>query len=172
VAIKQQKKEPKGSFFYSGQTGFSLIELVTVALIASILAVVAIPRLTRGSFDDARLFDETEAALRYAQRTALATQRTVCVYISASSVTLRYRSSYGDTSCDPGSDAPLPAPGAVNGAATYTVTRQGNATISPASLNFYYDRVGRATFSPAASTKTLTIGTRTMTIESESGYVH
>jgi MSHA pilin protein MshC len=143
-----------------------------VALIVSILAVIAIPRLTRSPFDDAKLFDETQAALRYAQRTALASQRTVCVYITSTSVTLRFRSAYGDTSCDPLSDSPLPAPGGVGGAATYTVTRQGSATISPAALNFYYDRVGRATFSPAASTKTITIGTRSTTIESETGYVH
>lgn len=151
------------------QAGFSLIELVTVALIASILAVVAIPRLTRSSFDEARLFDETEAALRYAQRTAVATQRTVCVYITASSVTLRYRSSYGDTSCNAGTDALLMAPGAVNAASTYTVTRHGNASISPASLNFHFDRIGKPSF---ASNQTVTVGTRSMTIEAETGYVH
>jgi len=140
-----------------------------VALIASILAVVAIPRFTRSSFDEGRLFDETEAALRYAQRTALATQRTVCVYITATSVTLRYRSGYGDTSCNPGTDAALMAPGAVGGAATYTVTRQGSATISPASLNFYFDRIGKPSF---ASNQAISIGTRSMTIEAETGYVH
>jgi MSHA pilin protein MshC len=147
----------------------SLIELVTVLLIASILAVVAIPRLTRTTFDEARLFDETQAALRYAQRAALASQRTVCVYITSTTVTLRYRSAYGDTSCNPGTDSALPAPGAVGAASTYTVTREGSATISPGALNFYFDRVGRPSF---ASNQAITAGGRSMTIEAETGYVH
>ena len=140
-----------------------------MALIAAILAVVAIPRLTRSGFDEGRLFDETEAALRYAQRTALATQRTVCVYVTATSVTLRYRSSYGDTGCNPATDASLPSPGAVNPAGTYTVTRQGSAALSPSSLNFYFDRIGKPSF---ASNQALTVGTRSLTIEAETGYVH
>jgi MSHA pilin protein MshC len=141
-----------------------------VLLIASILAVVAIPRLmTRSTFDEARLFDETQAALRYAQRAALASQRTVCVYMTSTSVTLGYRSAYGYTSCTFGSDAPLPAPGAVGGAGTYTVTREGSATLSPASLNFYFDRIGKPSF---AGNQTVSVGGRSMTIEQETGYVH
>jgi type II secretory pathway pseudopilin PulG len=142
-----------------------------VAIIASILAVIAIPRLTRSTFDEARLFDETQAALRYAQRTALAYQRTVCVYITSTTVTLRYRTAYADTNanCNPGTDAPLPSPGAVNPAGTYTVTRQGNAAIAPASLNFSFDRIGKPSL---GANQTVTVGTRSMTIEAETGYVH
>lgn len=139
-------------------------------MIASILAVVAIPRLSRSAFDDGRLYDETNAALRYAQRVALAWQRTVCVSITSTGVTLRYRSAYGDTSCTySAADTALLAPGAASGAATYTVTRQGAATLSPA-VNFYFDRLGRPSF---ASAQTITISaSRSIVVEAETGYVH
>jgi MSHA pilin protein MshC len=170
--IEQQEREPTGSFFYSRAGGFSLLELVTVMIIVSILAIVAIPRLSRGSFDEARLFDETEAALRYAQRTALASQRTICVTITSTSVTLKRRPAYDDNSCG-GGDLNVPAPAAVDGASTYTVTRQGNASLSMTPLalpqTVYFDRLGKPSF---ASNQTLTIGTRSMVIEAETGYVH
>jgi MSHA pilin protein MshC len=143
--------------------------------------VVAIPRLTRSSFDEARLFDETQAALRYAQRTAQASQRTVCVYMTSTTVTLGYRQNYGDIACTlpidglSTNDRPLPAPGAVGAASTYTVTRQGSATISPASLSFYFDRVGKPHLlsePPNFSNQVITVGARSMTIEAETGYVH
>jgi hypothetical protein len=92
------------------------------------------------------------------------------VYITSTSVTLRYRSTYGDTSCSVATDSPLPAPGGIGGAATYTVTATGGATLSPASLNFYFDRVGKPSF---GSNQTITVsGARSMVVEAETGYVH
>ena len=159
--MKRWKKEPIGSFFYFSNTaGFTVMELVTVIIIASVLAVVAIPRLTRSTFDDAQLYDETLAALHYAQRTALAYQRTVCATFSGGNqLSLTYASAYGSSSCDTN----LVSPG--GNTATYVLTAPGSATYT-AAANFNFDRVGRPS---SGQTITLSSG-RTITIEAETGY--
>src|SRR5213075_189511 len=121
------KKEPRGSFFIPVRIGgFTLTELTIVLVVIGVLAVLAVPRLTRATFDEARLHEETLAALRYAQRTAVTRQRTVCVSVGATTLTLRYRSAYGNNACTYNAgDADLPAPAGTGTATTYTVTAQG-----------------------------------------------
>lgn len=164
--ISGGKKEPRGSFFVCGQpesAGFTTTELVTVIVIVGVLAAVAIPRFSRSPSDEWRLFEETLAALRYAQRTALAYQRTVCVNFPSSTVlTLTYDPAYGGSSCS----ANLPAPGGTGGAATYTVTATGSAAYA-GHASFTFDRQGR----PSAG-QTITIGSRQIRVETETGYVH
>jgi MSHA pilin protein MshC len=155
------KKEPNGSFFYFRRdAGFTVMELVTVIIIAGVLAVVAIPRLTRSTFDDAQLYDETLAALHYAQRTAMAYQRTVCVTFSGGNqLSLTYASVYGSASCNTN----LVPPG--GNSATYVLTAPGSSTYT-AAANFSFDRIGRPN---SGQTITLSSG-RTITLEAETGY--
>ena len=161
--MRRSEKEPRGSFFHSATAGgFTLMELVAVLIIVSILAVVAIPRLTRGVFDDAKLYDESLAALRYAQRTAIAYQRTVCITFSGNSqLSLTYASAYGSSTCNtnvlaPGGNSP-----------SYVVTAQGAATYS-ATPNFSFDRVGR----PSAGQTIGFSSGKTITVEADTGYAH
>lgn len=66
-------------------TGFTLIEMVMTLIIVGILAVVAIPRFFETSRFDQRGFqDELLSAIRYAQKTAVASQCPVQVNIDAS----------------------------------------------------------------------------------------
>lgn len=163
AVIACRKKEPRGSFFCVAGAGFTTTELVTVIVIAGVLAAVAIPRFSRGAFDESRLHEETLAALRYAQRTALAWQRTVCVtFPSGTQLALAYDPVYGGSTCS----ANLPAPGGTGGAATYTVTAAGAAAYS-GQANFTFDRQGR----PSAA-QAISIGSRQIRVEAETGYVH
>jgi MSHA pilin protein MshC len=136
------------------------MELVTVIIIAGLLAAVAIPRFSRSMFDDAQLYDQTLAALHYAQRTAMAYQRTVCVTFSGGNqLSLTYASAYGSSACNTN----LVPPG--GNTATYVLTAPGSATYT-AAANFNFDRVGRPS---AGQTLALSSG-RTIIVEAETGY--
>jgi MSHA pilin protein MshC len=136
------------------------MELVTVIIIAGVLAVVAIPRFSRSTFDDAQLYDETLAALHYAQRTGMAYQRTVCVtFTGGNQLSLTYASVYGSSTCS----TSLVPPG--GNSATYVLTAPGSSTYT-AAASFSFDRVGRPS---SGQTITLSSG-RTIVIEAETGY--
>ena len=128
--------------------------------IAAVIAVVALPRLSTSAFDEVKFYDETSAALRYAQATAVAIQRTVCVTSTGTQVTLTYASAYGAGACNTN----LAPPG--GGGSPYTVTAQGSAG-SPA-FSFSFDRVGR----PSAAQTINLNGGRQILVEAETGYVH
>jgi MSHA pilin protein MshC len=132
-----------------------------VMLIAGILAAVAIPKLLTSTFDDARLYDDTLAALRYAHRTAVAYQRTVCATFGSNTLALTYDPNYGGTSCS--SSLPPPA----GQASAYQITGTGSASYSTAST-FSFDRLGKPS---AGQTISLSSG-KTITVEPETGYVY
>jgi MSHA pilin protein MshC len=136
------------------------MELVTVIIIAGVLAAVAIPRFSRGMFDDAQLYDQTLAALHYAQRTAMAYQRTVCVtFTGGNQLSLTYASAYGSASCNTNLVPPA------GNTATYVLTAPGSATYTGAA-SFNFDLVGRPS---AGQTITLSSG-KTIIVEPETGY--
>lgn len=161
-----RRKEPRGSFFYGAVAGFTLPELMAVLVIVGVVAAVAAPRvgLIGSSYDEAKLHDQALAALRYAQKSAVAMQRTVCVvFTGGTTLTLTYDPAYGGSTC-PGSALPPPAGG--TGAASYTVVRQGSASFT-AAANFNFNRVGR----PSAGQTITLSGGKSIVIEAETGYV-
>ena len=156
-----EERSLRAPFFYlRAAFGFTLTELVAVILIAAVLAAVAIPRLTRGAFDDSQLYDQTLAALHYAQRTAMAYQRTVCVnFVGNNQLTLRYASAYGSLTCDTNLTTPAGT------TSTYVVTAPASATYT-AHIDFTFDLVGRPS---TGQTISLSSG-KTITVEAETGY--
>lgn len=73
------------------QCGFTLTELIAVLVIVGIIAAVAVPRFFERNIFDSRGFrDQVISTLRYAQKSAIAQHRFVCVAFAANSVTLTY----------------------------------------------------------------------------------
>jgi MSHA pilin protein MshC len=71
------------------QHGFTLIELIMVIVMLGVLAVFAAPRMfNTGDFTQRGFHDETMSLLRYAQKTAIAQRRTVCVKFNPKGVSL------------------------------------------------------------------------------------
>lgn len=142
--------------------GFTLVEMVVTLIILGILAVVALPRLfDRRDFDARAFLDQTASALRYAQKTAIAQRRTVCVAFGANAVTLTIRSTAGAGACD----TPLTGPA---GGSPYTVTAPGSAVFSPVPASLSFSAEGR----PSAGQTIAIAGIATMiAIEPETGYV-
>ncbi len=150
--------------------GFSLMELVMVISITGILAVVALPRFfDRGVFDESGYFEETLAAVRYAQKVALASGCDVQVSINAGGYSLSRR----NTGCSTGTfSVAIPHPSRAGGFAASPPA--GTSVGGTASL--YFDRAGRprdpGSGSILGAATNLSIGALGMRIEAETGYSH
>ena len=134
-----------------------------VLVIAGILAAVVAPRLLDSSAFQSRGFaDQLQAALRYAQKEAIAQRRFVCVALAVNSITL----TTGTTAaCSAGALA-FPA-GGNSIPAPSGVTLSSLPAATPVSFNF--DTLGRT-----AVTQTITVSgaTNNIVVEAETGYVH
>lgn len=140
--------------------GFTLVELVMVIVIVGVIAVVALPRLMDSKDFTQRGFrDETMALLRYAQKTAIAQRRTVCVTVQATGLELRiFADNPAVGVC---ADAPLlQPPSAV----------RGGVGLSATPSSFQFTPEGRT---DQASAVTLSVqDSTTITVEASTGYVH
>jgi MSHA pilin protein MshC len=155
--------------------GFTLVELIMVILLMGILAVYAAPRVfDSNNFYSRGFHDETLGYLRYAQKTAIAQRRTVCVAFAGSSLTLNIASLPAVVNCA--------APGSLNGPKGNTASATLNARAgvaygtAPAPTSFNYNGLGRPTDNAGAEVATqtfLVVGVdRSIRIESATGYVH
>lgn len=150
------------------ERGFSLIELIIVIVLLGIVAAVAIPRWRGGSgFEERAVRDQIVAALRYAQKSAVAARRTVCVTFSSSPsrVDFTISAAYPAANCAGG--AALAGP---DGTA-HSVVPNGGVTFSSSVASLTFDAAGRAS-SGASITVTGLPLTLAITVESETGYVH
>lgn len=141
----------------SCQGGFTLTELIMTIVIIGVLAAVVAPRFADNDVFQSRGFsDQVQASLRYAQKVAIAQRHYVCVAFTASQLALTVGST---PAC--GVALNLPA-GSVN-----YINAPSGITISPVPVNFYFDSLGK----PSMGTSGV-IGTTTITVEAETGYVH
>jgi MSHA pilin protein MshC len=146
--------------------GFSLPELITVMVVAGILAAVAIPRWFGSTgFAERGLRDETQAALRYAQKSAVAARRLVCVQFSANGLTATMATNFGASDCAGGGALVGPSGQAL------TVSSSGASFKTPPSAPLTFSPLGQ----PSARTEIEVNGLPTalnIVVEAETGYVH
>jgi MSHA pilin protein MshC len=142
----------------SFQRGLTLIELIMVIIILGVLAVFAAPRVfNTGDFTARGFHDETMSLLRYAQKTAIAQRRTVCVALNDTGVTLSI-----DTKPPPDAtcDAVLAPP---------NTPRGGNGLVGTLP-KFAYTALGSTDQTAAIS---ITIpNASNITVEADTGYVY
>ena len=122
-------------------------------VIIGILAVAVLPRFADVGVFEARGFrDETLSLLRYAQKSAVAQRRTVCVAVAASGVALTI-----DTNTVPD--------GACDGPLTLPVTPRGSSGLDGTSFNFL------ASGAASAGAPLTITGADPIQIDAATGYV-
>jgi MSHA pilin protein MshC len=156
-------------------SGFTIIELVMVMVLAGILAVAVIPRFAnKTAFDERGFFDQTIDMVRYAQKLAIAQRRDVFVSVTTNSICLTYVTS--NSTCTL-AVTPLPPTSIVLNPADQAwfkrdATRVGQAGGSFASATtFSFNALGKPSAATVISINS-TGPTQNITVEAETGYVH
>lgn len=147
--------------------GFTLTELIVTVVVAGILAATILPRWHgETGFEERGFRDETVAALRYAQKSAIAARRTVCASFTSTGATFSISSAFGAVDCTVGS--------ALAGAkdAVLTVTATGSASYSPVPAAVIFDAEGRPTSGAATISINGLPASLAILVEAETGYVH
>jgi MSHA pilin protein MshC len=161
--------------------GFTLIELIMVIVILGVLAVFAAPRLFNTADFNARgFYDETLSLLRYAQKSAIAQRRTVCVVFTATStvtnVTLTMAPAAPTAAVStPGCGGSAVAMAGPTGSAA-VVTAKSDVTFDTPPTNFNFDGLGQPISNAGALMATQTIqvtnAAKAIRVEGSTGYVH
>jgi MSHA pilin protein MshC len=151
MADRRADRSPRGL-----PRGFTMIELIVVMIMVGILAVTVMPRFAEQSaFQERGFQDETRTLLRFAQKTAIAQRRNVCVALNATGVTLRIDNS---TPADGSCDIALAPPAAPRG---------GNG-LTPSIASFNFRPLGDT---DQSANITAAIAGTTITVDFKTGYV-
>lgn len=147
-------------------SGFTLVELVVVISIAGTLAVALGPRFfTQQTFSDRGYADELAAALRFTQKTAVASGCPAELNVASGGYAAAQQAASGN-GCN-ASDSTWTTPVISADGTVIAGNAPANTTASPVGT-FRFDDQGRLISSPAVS---ITVGSRTITIVAATGFV-
>jgi MSHA pilin protein MshC len=161
------------------QQGFTLIELVTVLILLGIVSLAVMPRMTNlASFAARGYVDQAQAALRHAQKTAIAQRRWVAVTDQANGLSLAAcRSGASGDGCAPAAtpvcDLPVIDPGTGQ---AFSITAPAGVSLghnAAYSGQFLFDCEGRPRSVSGSVVYTVSGDLNlSFTVEAETGYVH
>jgi len=154
----------------SGLRGFTMVELVTVIIIAGILVAMVAPRFfERNAFESRGFSDQVVSTLRYAQKAAIAQNRFVCATFSTNSITLTYGTT--NACADGGLTVPAAPVSPLPCAQNTNLVCSNNASFTGTPTAFSFDALGRPNFVTQRSIAVTDYATPIL-IEAETGYVH
>jgi MSHA pilin protein MshC len=134
-----------------------------VIVLVSILAVYAIPKFNLNLFKEAGYIQQAAAAIRYAQKQAIASGCMIEVAITAAGCNLNWNNPTASADCPVDNTAILnPGSGTNNFCEDST---PGSTADLPAVFTF--DKIGR----PSAA-QSIDLGDKTLEVEAETGYTH
>ena len=153
----------------SVRRGFTLTELVMVIAIIGILSVMVAPRFMGSqAFETRGFYDEAQAVVRYAQKTAIAQRRTIFVCVRADEI-----GAISTNDCNAVAPAPTYIKHPLTGADLIARAR-GGVTLDPVG-SFSFNGLGRPNPSPPADiTFTSPVAgdpVRRIVVAAETGYV-
>lgn len=143
-----------------------MIELIMVLVLLGVLAVFVAPRMSNADFNARGFHDGTLALLRYAQKTAIAQRRAVCVAFTAGTATLSIATVEAVTNCT----AVLMGP---RGESPASINAGNGITYLATPAGFFFNALGQP--SVGQSLQVAKDGTAiglTIIVEAETGYVH
>ena len=152
---------------HRASAGFTLIELVMVLVLTGVLAVFLAPRLSGiGDFNARGFHDETLAMLRYAQKTAIAQRRLVCVGFSANTATLTQDADQNPATGANGCEANLTGP---RGESPGLITGRGSAQYASTPAVVVFDGLGQPDAGRSIQVQGHSVA---VLVESVTGHVH
>jgi MSHA pilin protein MshC len=138
--------------------GFTLVEMIIVIIIVGIMAVAVMPRFSDQSMFESRGFhDETQALLRYAQKTAVAQRRVVCVALNNNGVALTI-------------DTDTPADGVCNSSPTLPNKPRGGSGLVASVTRFEFTPFGST--NQSANINISIAGSSDIRVDAVTGYIY
>jgi MSHA pilin protein MshC len=146
--------------------GFTLVELIATLVIIALIAVVTGPMFfSVSTFRESGFYDETLAAVRYAQKHAVATNCTVRVNITANGFSLFQAANAG--ACSSGTyNTAVTDPSSNQAVFTRTAPDGVSLSTTPVTPNIVFSSDGRA-----SAGVTVKVGSKPFTVIAETGFV-